>query len=201
VASRIVRSWTLRRTLRRCSPQVFFIETVLNSVPRFGRTISIWQPRSDIDFFADLTMLRNVIIPAFLDERVNISCFRAVMRVIDRSIGHNDFEATRSDRAKISRALRNNGPKAAFSGLPPVEDQYTTLSTAETQRLLRVIEEGWKHCWPVSVGSQPGRGKATAAASGTGGLTLRDCWLARELRSAGRKLRDGRPILSYYFSS
>jgi hypothetical protein len=200
LASRIVRSWTLRRTLRRCSPQIFFIETVLNNVPKFGRTISVWQHRSAFDFFADLTMLRNTVIPAFLEGRINTSCFRAVMKIIDRATGHGDFEMTRGDRGKVSRALRENGPKSAFCGLPPVEDQYTTLSTTETQRFLRVIEEGWRGNWPVAEASLTTRCKTGAGSSRAAGLTLHDCRLVAELRSAGRKLRDDRPILAYYFS-
>ncbi len=112
LAKRIVRSWTLRRTIRRCSPPMFFIETVLNSVASGTRSISIWDRNDGVDLFADLATLRDAMILAFLDGRINASSFRAVMRVIDSSIGHDDFSMSRLDAAKLRERCETTGRSA-----------------------------------------------------------------------------------------
>lgn len=171
LARRIVRSWTLRRTMRSCTPKIFFLEQLLESVPKGHLrcyTVADDEDVNEEDVCEDMCVFGDCMIDAYFEGRVNDAAFRAAMKLIKTVVRYNDPE--------VEQILQNDPPKLLFSGLPPLDDddQITSLSTTETKRLFHTIEKGWAEKW------------------------LRDCSLASKLRRVSRDRRINRPVLVCY---
>ena len=174
LAGRIVRSWTLRRTMRHCTPKVFFLEQLLESVHDIpkgrtaGYTVADDSDVTDEDVSEEMLGFGNAMIDAFFEKRLSNAAFRAAMKLVSPVVRYNDRD--------VKRVLKNDDPKIVFSGVPPFgeNDRETALSTTEARCLLRMNEKGWREGW------------------------LRNCSLAAKLRdvSLNRQLR--RPVLVWY---
>ena len=139
LASRIVRSWTLRRTMRCVTPKIYFLEQLLYSTSVAGVTVASDEDGEDV--VEEITDFGHHMIDAFFERRLSDAAFRAAMKLVSPVIRYNNRE--------VARTLRNNPPKVLFTGLPPLDDgdRETSLSSTETKWLLQMIETGWKERW------------------------------------------------------
>ncbi len=177
LARSIVRSWTLRRTMRHCIPKVFFLETLLESIHNIPkRRIDGYTVEDDSDDADGESMtlddkvvgFGNAMIDAFFEQRVSKAAFRAAMKLVSPVVRYTS--------RSVQRILKNDHPKIVFSGVPPFgeTDRETALSSTETRSLFRVIEKGWREGW------------------------LRDCSLGARLRDVSRDRQLRKPVLVWY---
>jgi hypothetical protein len=195
--ARILSKRTLRWTMRRATPQYWFMGEIITHIRALNRSCpTVWiEDESAVDFYG----LTVAAVAAFIDSRIDTKTLWAIFNITGREDPSRWMRLTRTQLKALDRAIVDGGverPVFTWQANDCLEEQYRCLRPADTRRFIAFLRRAWEANWPLDYLSESAR-RSIPGRKGTRRFRDLDC--ARRLVDGIRRFKAAEPSVIRYF--
>lgn len=195
----IIERRSLRWSMNRCSPKLFFMYEIIEHVPDLRTRCLSYTPR-DLN---DMSVVHAVAAEAFVRGDISRAVFFSVLRFCERLNLGDAIDLKKPHYKEVVRALKSwvpSMPPFRWLSLDYFGEGYACLNIRETTSVVTFLERAWKGKWAAPSLSDWARGKL--GISNAVNPTVRDSDAARQiLRWFRSSERRGMCLVSYVEAS
>jgi hypothetical protein len=186
---------TLRWTMNRCSPKLFFMYEIIEHVPDLRTRCLSYTPRDP----NDLSIVHAIAAEAFVRGDISQAMFFSILRFCERLSLGDAIDLKKPHYKELVRALKSwvpSRPPFRWLSSDYFGEGYACLNIRETKSVVRFLERAWKCKWAAPYLSDWARGRLSM--SDAVDPTVRDSDAARQiLRWFRSPERSGMCLVSY----
>lgn len=191
----IVARRTLRWTMNRCSPKLFFMYEIVNQVPDLSARCHTYFPER----LWDLGIVQAVGAEAFFRGEITQATFFSILRFCQGLSLADSINLKDPHYRQVERTLKSWTPsRPPFRWLSSeyFGEGYACLNLRETKSVVRFLERAWEGKWPATNLSEWARGELGISRSVE--TTIRDSDVAGQvLRWFSSPKSSGMCLVSY----